>query len=100
MHTDRLTRVPAAEDGKADDMQRALRYPYVACEVFCCEVDALYTTLLGSEELTELLFSIVKTSTPPDITLAGYFARVVRGLLVQRTADVMAVRSANCCALS
>eukprot|EP00891_Asterochloris_glomerata_P004552 jgi/Astpho2/4552/gw1.00067.97.1_t len=74
----------------ADDMQRALRYPYVACEVFCCEVDALYTTLLGSEELTELLFSIVKTSTAPDITLAGYFARVVRGLLVQRTADVMA----------
>ena len=72
-------------------MQRALKYPYTACEVFCCEVDALYTTLLGSEALTQLLLSIVRTTTPPDITLAGYFARVMRCLLVQRTADVMQV---------
>ncbi|KAL3157863.1 hypothetical protein ABBQ32_012277 [Trebouxia sp. C0010 RCD-2024] len=74
---------------EAEVQKRWSKFPFAACEVFCCEVETLFNTLLGSEHLMGKLFSIVDTQQLPDITLAGYFARVVKVLLVKRNQDMM-----------
>ncbi|KAL0037491.1 hypothetical protein WJX79_010824 [Trebouxia sp. C0005] len=62
---------------EAEVQKRWSKFPFAACEVFCCEVDAIFNTLFGSEHLMAKLFSIVGTDKLPDITLSGYFARPV-----------------------
>ena len=74
---------------EAEVQKRWSKFPFAACEVFCCEVETIFNTLLGSEDLMGKLFSIVDTKQLPDITLAGYFARVVKVLLVKRNQDMM-----------
>ena len=74
---------------EAEVQKRWSKFPFAACEVFCCEVDSIFDTLLGSEDLMGKLFSIVDTDKLPDITLSGYFARVVKVLLVKRNQDMM-----------
>lgn len=74
---------------EAEVQKRWSKFPFAACEVFCCEVESIFNTLLGSEELMAKIFSIVDTDKLPDITLAGYFARVVKVLLVKRNQDMM-----------
>ena len=74
---------------EAEVQKRWSKFPFAACEVFCCEVDAIFNTLFGSEHLMAKLFSIVGTDKLPDITLSGYFARVIKVLLVKRNQDMM-----------
>ncbi|DBB02911.1 hypothetical protein WJX77_008919 [Trebouxia sp. C0004] len=74
---------------EAEVQKRWSKFPFAACEVFCCEVDAIFNTLFGSEYLMAKLFSIVGTDKLPDITLSGYFARVIKVLLVKRNQDMM-----------
>lgn len=74
---------------EAEVQKRWSKFPFAACEVFCCEVDAIFNTLFSNEDLMAKLFSIVKSDKLPDITLAGYFARVVKVLLVKRNQDMM-----------
>ena len=74
---------------EAEVQKRWSKFPFAACEVFCCEVETIFNTLLSSQELMGKLFSIVETKQLPDITLAGYFARVVKVLLVKRNQDMM-----------
>lgn len=74
---------------EAEVQKRWSKFPFAACEVFCCEVESIFNTLLGSEDLMGKLFSIVGTDKLPDITLSGYFARVVKVLLVKRNQDMM-----------
>ena len=35
---------PCSEDA---DAKREFKYPYLACEIFCCEIDAVFSTLVG-----------------------------------------------------
>lgn len=74
---------------EAEVQKRWSKFPFAACEVFCCEVDAIFNTLFGNDNLMAKLFSIVNSEKLPDITLAGYFARVVKVLLVKRNQDMM-----------
>lgn len=74
---------------EAEVQKRWSKFPFAACEVFCCEVDAIFNTLFANEDLMAKLFSIVESDKLPDITLAGYFARVVKVLLVKRNQDMM-----------
>jgi len=74
---------------EAEVQKRWSKFPFAACEVFCCEVDAIFNTLFSNEHLMAKLFSIVDTANLPDITLSGYFARVVKVLLVKRNQDMM-----------
>lgn len=53
------------------ESRRAFKYPYVACEVFCCEVDPIFTTLQENEDLMAKLFSILDQPCPLDCVLAG-----------------------------
>lgn len=65
------------------------RYPFTACEVFCCEVEAVFNTLLEDAELMNLLFSLLDAPAPLNCKTAGYFGRVVGNLLLRKTSETM-----------
>jgi hypothetical protein len=67
------------------ESRRAFKYPYVACEVFCCEVDPIFTTLQESEELMAKLFSILDQPRPLDCVLAG---TISPGLALRSTVSI------------
>lgn len=52
-----------------------LKFPYAACEVFCCEVEAITDALLGSEQHMAQLFSLLDSDPPLNCMHAGYFTR-------------------------
>ena len=69
--------------------RNASRYPFAACEVLCCEVDAIFTTLLDDESLLARLFSLLDAPPPLDGKAAGYFARVVGALLLRKPNEMV-----------
>ncbi|GAB4814745.1 hypothetical protein N2152v2_001791 [Parachlorella kessleri] len=73
----------------SDDPKRHFKYPFAACEIFCCEVEGIFNTLLENESLLDQLFSILQNERPLNCMLAGYFSRVVGSLLLRRTQEVM-----------
>lgn len=78
------------EDAPEDaDETRRFKYPFVACEVFTCEIDAIFATLLEDEELVAKLFSYLDRPVPLAPLQAGYFSKVVGVLLSRRTVDTM-----------
>ncbi|KAL4539753.1 hypothetical protein Ndes2526A_g02772 [Nannochloris sp. 'desiccata'] len=78
------------EDAPSDaDAKRQFKYPFAACEIFCCEVEGVYNTLLENDELLDRLFGLLDQQRPLNTMLAGYFARVVGSLLLRRSADLM-----------
>lgn len=79
--------VEPADDN--DNPKRAFKYPYSACEVFCCEVDNIFCTLVEEEHLMALLFSLLDAERPLNCMLAGYFSRVVNSLLLRKTSETM-----------
>lgn len=68
--------------------KRAYKFPFASCEIFCCEVEAIFNALLEDDDLMDKLFSILDTEEPPNVMLAGYFSRVTGALLLRRTADI------------
>jgi serine/threonine-protein phosphatase 6 regulatory subunit 3 len=71
------------------DAKRQFKYPFAACEIFCCEVEGVYNTLLENDDLLDRLFGLLDLPRPLNTMLAGYFARVVGSLLLRRSADLM-----------
>ncbi|KAL1320592.1 uncharacterized protein [Arachis hypogaea] len=72
----------AAEDA---EKKRTFKFPFIACEVFTCEVDAILTTLVEDEELMTKLFSFLEPDHSHGNLLAGYFCKVVVCLLLRKT---------------
>ena len=72
----------------ADDA-RKFKYPFVACEVFTCEIDAVFATLLDDSALVAKLFGYLDRPAPLNPLQAGYFSKVIGVLLSRRTADTM-----------
>lgn len=79
----------------SEDPKKQYKYPFTACEVFCCEVEAIFNTLLENEELMHLLFSLLDKQPPLDCKVAGYFGRVVGYLLIRKTGEMMQYLSKN-----
>ncbi|KAL6546321.1 hypothetical protein OROMI_022042 [Orobanche minor] len=71
------------------DRQRTFKFPFVACEIFTCEVDIILKALVEDEELMDLLFSFLDTERPHSTQLAGYFSKVVVCLLLRKTTPLM-----------
>ena len=45
------------------------RYPFLACEIFCCEVDSIFATIIENQDLLEKLFKFLdKPSSSPTTT--------------------------------
>jgi serine/threonine-protein phosphatase 6 regulatory subunit 3 len=81
--------------GDSDDPKRQFKYPYAACEIFACEVDGVFATLLDDMSLMGRLFGFLDTDQPLNAALAGYFGRVIGSLLMRRTGDLMSYIKKN-----
>ena len=65
------------------------RYPFAACEVLCCELEAVYNTLLEETGTMRLLFSLLDAPAPLASKVAGYFGRVVGSLLLRKGSEML-----------
>ncbi|KAK4709308.1 hypothetical protein R3W88_030233 [Solanum pinnatisectum] len=77
------------EPSEDADSKRTFKFPFIACEIFTCEIDVILKTLVDDEELMNLLFSFLEPSRPHSALLAGYFSKVVICLMVRKTAALM-----------
>lgn len=75
---------PADED--ADDVRR-FKYPYMSCEVFCCEIASILQTFVDHEDgkLLSEFFTFLDVDGVIDSYLAGYFEKVLEMLLRHTT---------------
>ncbi|KAL3833706.1 hypothetical protein ACJIZ3_008442 [Penstemon smallii] len=71
------------------DRQRTFKFPFIACEIFTCEVDIILKALVEDEELMNLLFSYLEPERAHSTLLAGYFSKVVVCLLLRKTTPLM-----------
>ena len=62
------------------------RYPYVASELFACEVVSMLDVLFNDISLIDLLFTFLDRPAPIDPSSASYFRKVVV-VLIQRKHD-------------
>ncbi|MQL72304.1 hypothetical protein Taro_004655 [Colocasia esculenta] len=74
-----------------DDVEKkhSFKFPFIACEIFTCEVDIILKTLVEDEELMNLLFSFLKPDHVHSTLLAGYFSKVVICLTLRKTVPLM-----------
>ncbi len=72
-----------SEDLHREDLleERMTKFPFVACEILCCNLTALIEPLVKSPELLEQYFSILDQPGPLDTRLSGYFFKVLSVLL-------------------
>lgn len=59
-------------------------------QVLCCEVEAIFSTMLDDPTMTGALFALLEQPRPLDCMLAGYFARVLVCLLMRRSHQLLA----------
>ena len=62
------------------------KYPYVASELFACEVTSMLDVLFEFPQLLDLLFTFLDHPTPMDPSHASYFRKVMV-VLIQRKYD-------------
>ncbi|KAM0870376.1 hypothetical protein ACQ4PT_040060 [Festuca glaucescens] len=65
------------------EKKRSFKFPFIACEIFTCEIDVILRTLVEDEELMDLLFSFVKPDHPHSTLLSGYFSKEHPEIVVQ-----------------
>ncbi|KAL2473845.1 SIT4 phosphatase-associated family protein [Forsythia ovata] len=86
---EQLVRCIVEEAPEDAEKQRTLKFPFIACEIFTCEVDIILKALVEDEELMNLLFSFLDPERPHSTSLAGYFSKVVVCLLLRKTIPLM-----------
>ncbi|KAM1654152.1 hypothetical protein EV1_006599 [Malus domestica] len=86
---EQLLRYIVEEPPEDAESKRAFKFPFIACEVFTCEIDVILKTLVDEEELMNLLFSFLEPNRPHSAPLAGYFGKVVVCLMIRKTAPLM-----------
>ncbi|KAH6790165.1 SIT4 phosphatase-associated family protein [Perilla frutescens var. frutescens] len=77
------------EPPEGAEKQRTFKFPFIACEIFTCEVDIILKAMIEDEELMDLLFSFLEPERPHSTLLAGYFSKVVVCLLLRKTTPLM-----------
>ncbi|MCO5573329.1 hypothetical protein L7F22_027098 [Adiantum nelumboides] len=64
-------------------------FPFIACEIFTCEIEVILKTIVDNEQTMDLLFSFLDSNHSHGALLAGYFSKVVICLLTRKTTAVM-----------
>ncbi|XP_057433276.1 uncharacterized protein LOC130726070 isoform X3 [Lotus japonicus] len=86
---EQLIRYIVEEAPEDTEKKRTFKFPFIACEIFTCEVDIILKTLAEEEELMNLLFSFLEPNHSHSNLLAGYFSKVVVCLLLRKTVPFM-----------
>ncbi|KAK9072612.1 hypothetical protein SSX86_009047 [Deinandra increscens subsp. villosa] len=89
IQVEKLLRYIIEEPQEDADNKRTFKFPFMACEIFTCEIDVIFKTLVEEEELMDLLFSFLEPTHPHSALLAGYFSKVVICLMVRKTVLLM-----------
>ncbi|KAL6967252.1 hypothetical protein U1Q18_033056 [Sarracenia purpurea var. burkii] len=84
-----LLRYIVEEPPEDAESKRIFKFPFIACEIFTCEIDVIFKTLVEEEELMNLLFSFLDPNRPHGALLAGYFSKVVICLMLRKTVPLM-----------
>ncbi|XP_076957906.1 uncharacterized protein LOC143633496 [Bidens hawaiensis] len=61
---EQLLRYIIEESQESVDSKRTFKFPFVASEIFTCEIDVIFKTLVEEEELMDLLFSFLEPTHP------------------------------------
>nr|XP_004233174.1 serine/threonine-protein phosphatase 6 regulatory subunit 3 isoform X2 [Solanum lycopersicum] len=86
---EQLVRYIVEEAPEDAEKKRTFKFPFIACEIFTCEVDIILKALVENEELMNLLFSFLEPEHTHSTLLAGYFSKVVICLLLRKTSAFM-----------
>lgn len=86
---EQLLRYIVEEAPEDAEKRRTFKFPFIACEIFTCEIDIILKTLVEDEELMCLLFSFLEPNRSHSTLLAGYFSKVVICLMVRKTFPFM-----------
>ncbi|GKV31615.1 hypothetical protein SLEP1_g40291 [Rubroshorea leprosula] len=86
---EQLVRYIVEEPPEDAEKSQTFKFPFIACEIFTCEVDIILKTLVEDEELMNLLFSFLDSKHSHSTLLAGYFSKVVICLLLRKTVPFM-----------
>ncbi|KAF5811247.1 putative SIT4 phosphatase-associated protein family [Helianthus annuus] len=86
---EQLVRYIVEEPPEDAEKGRTFKFPFIACEIFTCEVDIILKALVEDEELMNMLFSFLDPEQPHSTLLAGYFSKVVVCLLLRKTVSLM-----------
>ncbi|XP_022977527.1 serine/threonine-protein phosphatase 6 regulatory subunit 2 isoform X1 [Cucurbita maxima] len=86
---EQLIRYIVEEAPEEAEKKRSFKFPFIACEIFTCEVDIILKALVEDEELMNLLFSFLEPKPSHSTLLAGYFSKVVICLLLRKTISFM-----------
>ncbi|GBG29403.1 Serine/threonine-protein phosphatase 6 regulatory subunit 3 [Hondaea fermentalgiana] len=72
-----------ASQGEAAELreERLMRFPFIACEVICCNLTQIIEPLVNSADLLSKFFSLLDREPPLDSRLAGYFFKILMVLL-------------------
>ncbi|KAL3522823.1 hypothetical protein ACH5RR_015657 [Cinchona calisaya] len=84
-----LVRYIVEEAPEDSEQTRTFKFPFIACEIFTCEVDIILKALVEDEELMIILFSFLEPEHSHSTMLAGYFSKVVICLLLRKTVPLM-----------
>eukprot|EP00600_Ochromonadales_sp_CCMP1393_P004849 CAMPEP_0174967212 /NCGR_PEP_ID=MMETSP0004_2-20121128/7459_1 /TAXON_ID=420556 /ORGANISM="Ochromonas sp., Strain CCMP1393" /LENGTH=1048 /DNA_ID=CAMNT_0016216321 /DNA_START=14 /DNA_END=3160 /DNA_ORIENTATION=- len=79
---------PASAD---DNDFRTFKYPYMSCEVICCEVPEILKNLVEEYDgkYLDKLFSFLSTESRLNYYLAGYFEKILEMLFRRMTVPMM-----------
>ncbi|KAL8255604.1 hypothetical protein R6Q59_030671 [Mikania micrantha] len=97
IQVENLLRYIIEEPEEDADSERTFKFPFIACEIFTCEIDVIFKTLVEDEELMDLLFSFLEPARPHSALLAGYFSKVVICLMMRRMVPLMNYVQAHQC---
>ncbi|KAJ7981005.1 Serine/threonine-protein phosphatase 6 regulatory subunit 3 [Quillaja saponaria] len=86
---EQLLRYIVEEPPEDAESKQTFKFPFIACEIFTCEIDVILKTLVEEEELMILLFSFLEPNRSHSALLAGYFSKVVVCLMVRKTVSLM-----------
>ncbi|KAK9056006.1 hypothetical protein SSX86_027093 [Deinandra increscens subsp. villosa] len=89
VQVEQLVRYIVEEAPEDAEKGRTFKFPFIACEIFTCEVDIILKALVEDEELMNMLFSFLEPERPHSTLLAGYFSKVVVCLLLRKTVSLM-----------
>jgi len=73
---------------EAEELQeeRLLKFPYVSCEIICCNLTPIIEPIVSNADLLAKFFSILNRSSPIDSRLSGYFFKIL-AVLLRRAPD-------------
>ncbi|KAI4368771.1 hypothetical protein MLD38_017286 [Melastoma candidum] len=81
---EQLLRYIIEEPPEDAEDKRALKFPFISCEIFTCDIDVIFKALVDEEELMDMLFSFLNPDRSHSALLAGYFSKVVKCLLLRK----------------